>query len=141
MNFLNANRTFFINTQWFFQYTDDFEEGFTGPAYQWDIFGVLAISTGYFQDRLLPSLTMVYFVRNNSAALLPQITYRFTENFQATFGLAAFLGREQERPMPINGLAPVTERFGRNAYKSFIEPGLSVVRERDEIFLRIRYTF
>ena len=102
---------------------------------------MLAISTGYFQDRLLPSLTMVYFVRNNSAAFLPQITYRFTENFQATFGLAAFMGREQEVTMPINGLAPVTERFGRNAYKSFIEPGLAVVRERDEMFLRIRYTF
>jgi hypothetical protein len=35
----------------------------------------------------------------------------------------------------------VSERFGRNAYKSFIEPGLAVVRERDELFLRIRYTF
>jgi len=141
VNFMNANRTFFINTQWFFQYTDDFQRGFTGPLYQWDIFGVLAISTGYFQDRLLPSLTMVYFVRNNSFAVLPQVTYRFTENFQATFGLAAFAGREQERVMPINGLAPVQERFGRNAYKTFVEPGLAVVRERDEIFLRIRYTY
>ena len=141
VNFMNANRTFFINTQWFVQYTDDFQKGFTGPLYQWDIFGVLAISTGYFQDRLLPSLTMVYFVRNNSFAILPQVTYRFTENFQASVGVAAFAGREQERVMPINGLAPVQERFGRNAYKSFVEPGLAVVRERDEIFLRVRYTF
>jgi hypothetical protein len=141
VNFLNANRTFFINTQWFVQYVDDFQKGFTGPLYQWDIFGVLAISTGYFQDRLLPSLTLVYFVRNNSFAVLPQVTYRFTENFQATFGLAAFAGREQEVVMPINGLGPVQERFGRNAYKSFVEPGLALVRERDELFLRIRYTF
>jgi hypothetical protein len=140
VNFLNANRTFFINTQWFFQYTDEFRESFSS-GYQWDIFGVLAIATGYFQDRLLPSLTLVYFVRNNSFAVLPQVTYRFTENFQATFGLAAFAGREQERVMPINGLAPGGQRFGRNAYKTFIEPGLAVVRERDEIFLRIRYTF
>jgi hypothetical protein len=43
--------------------------------------------------------------------------------------------------MPLNGLAPVGERFGRNAYKSFVEPGLALVRERDEIFLRIRYSF
>jgi hypothetical protein len=141
VNFMNANRTFFINTQWFVQYVDDFEKGFTGPLYQWDIFGVLAISTGYFQDRLLPSLTLVYFVRNNSFAVLPQVTYRFTENFQASFGLAAFAGREQEVVMPLNGLAPVGERFGRNAYKSFVEPGLALVRERDEIFLRIRYSF
>ena len=86
VNFMNANRTFFINTQWFVQYVDGFQKGFTGPLYHWDIFGVLAISTGYFQDRLLPSLTMVYFVRNNSFAVLPQVTYRFTENFQASVG-------------------------------------------------------
>jgi hypothetical protein len=140
VNFLNANRTFFINTQWFFQYTDEFEDSYSG-GYQWDIFGVLAISTGYFQDRLIPSLTLVYFVRNNSFAVLPQITYRFTENFQASFGIAAFAGREEARTMPINGLAPVGERFGRNAYDTFTEPGLAVVRERDELYLRIRYSF
>jgi hypothetical protein len=140
VNFLNANRTFFINSQWFFQYTDEFKESYSG-GYQWDIFGVLAISTGYFQDRLIPSLTLVYFVRNNSFAVLPQVTYRFTENFQASFGIAAFAGREQERVMPINSLAPVSERFGRNAYKTFTEPGLAAVRERDELYLRIRYTF
>jgi len=140
VNFMNANRTFFINTQWFFQYTDEFRSSYSS-GYQWDIFGVLAIATGYFQDRLLPSLTLVYFVNGNSFAVLPQVTYRFTENFQASFGLAAFAGREQERVMPLNGIAPVGQRFGRNAYKTFIEPGLAVVRERDEIFLRIRYTF
>jgi hypothetical protein len=140
VNFMNANRTFFINTQWFFQYTDEFQKSYTG-GYQWDVFGVLAISTGYFQDRLLPSLTAVYFVRNSSAAVLPQVTYRFTENFAASVGLAVFSGREQTRTMPLTGLAPASERFGRNAYDSFFEPGLSLVRERDEIFLRLRYTF
>jgi len=140
VNFLNANRTFFINTQWFFQYTDEFRESFAA-GYQWDVFGVLSIATGYFQDRLLPSLTVVYFLRNDSFAVLPQITYRFTENFQATFGIAAFAGREEERVMPLNGLAPGGQRFGRNAYSSFIEPGLAAVRERDELYLRIRYTF
>ena len=28
VNFLNANRTFFINTQWFFQYTDQFKASY-----------------------------------------------------------------------------------------------------------------
>jgi hypothetical protein len=140
INFLNANRTFFFNTQWFFQYTDEFRSSYSG-GYQWDIFGVFAMSTGYFQDRLLPSLTLVYFVNGNSFAVLPQVTYRFTENFQASFGIAAFAGRTQERVMPLNGLAPVGARFGRNAYKSFTESGLAAVRERDEIFLRIRYSF
>ena len=39
------------------------------------------------------------------------------------------------------GLGPAGARFGRNAYKSFTESGLAAVRERDEIYLRIRYTF
>jgi hypothetical protein len=140
VNFLNANRTFFFNTQWFFEYQSGYRRGFLndGPL---DIFGVFAVSTGYFQDRLLPSLVAVYFVRNNSLAVLPEVTYRFTEDFQITFGIAVFAGREQERPMPINELATVGERFGRNAYKTSVENGLAVIRERDEVFLRIRYTF
>jgi hypothetical protein len=140
INFLNANRTFFFNTQWFVQYTDGWNRGYTidGP---WDVFGVVSVGTGYFQDRLLPSLTVVYFVMNNSLAFLPDITYRFTENFQATFGIAAFMGREEERPMQIDEFAIVGSRFGRNAYKSSVENGLAVIRERDEIFLRLKYTF
>ena len=140
VNFLNANRTFFINSQWFVQYTDPFKSSYSG-GYDWDIFGVVAIATGYFQDRLLPSLTLVYFVRGNSFAVLPQITYRFTENFQASFGLAGFAGREEARVAPIAGLAPASQRFGRHSQDTFVESGLAAVRERDEIYLRIRYTF
>jgi hypothetical protein len=140
VNFLNANHTFFINTQWFFEYQDGYRRGFNNDG-PWDIFGVLFIGTGYFQDRLLPGLTLVYFVRNNSFAVLPEVTYRFTENFSATFGVAAFGGREQERVMPINEISTASERFGRNAYKSSVQNGLAVIRERDEIFLRVKYTF
>jgi hypothetical protein len=140
VNFLNANRTFFFNTQWFFEYQSGYRKGFLndGPL---DIFGVFAVSTGYFQDRLLPSLVAVYFVRNNSLAVLPEVTYRFTENFQITFGIAVFAGREQERVMALDEISIVGDRFGRNAYKTSVENGLAVIRERDEIFLRIRYTF
>ena len=140
VNFLNANRTFFFNTQWFFEYQDDYGRGFLndGPL---DIFGVFAVSTGYFQDRLLPSIVVVYFVRNNSFAVLPEVSYRFSENFSATFGIAAFAGRDQLRRAPINDLAIVTDSFGRNAYRTSVQNGLAVIRERDEIFLRIKYTF
>jgi len=140
VNFLNANRTFFINSQWFFQYADDYQKATAGDG-PWNIFGVLAISTGYFQDRLLPSLTLVYFVNNNSFAVLPSVTYRFNESFSATFGLAGFSGRSVKRDAAINSAGPVGARFGRAQEKTFTDPGLSVIRERDEIFLRIRYTF
>jgi hypothetical protein len=140
VNFLNANRTFFINTQWFFQYIEGFEQSFTTDG-SWNIFGVLAISTGYFQDRLLVSMVGVYFVMNNSMAFLPQVTYRFNDAFSASVGVAAFAGHESSRVAALSSLAPEGERFGRNANDAFVENGLSVVRERDEIFLRVRYTF
>jgi hypothetical protein len=139
VNFLNANRTFFVNTQWFVQYVDGWEKGMSvdGP---WSFFGVFAIATGYFQDRLLSSLTLVYFVNNNSFAVLPQLTYRYTENFSVSFGVAAFAGRDKNQRMPINPIL-AGNGFGRHANSSFVENGLSVIRERDEIYLRLRYTF
>ncbi len=141
INFLNANRTFFFNSQWFFQYREDLTQGHvaTGP---WNFFFTFSISTGYFQDRLLPSMTFVYDMKSNSGAWLPQITYRFTENFSATFGLGVFQGRWKEADGPINDpAAGAVNRIGKDSQKQFFEPGLSAVRERDEIFMRLRYTF
>jgi hypothetical protein len=77
------------------------------------------VSTGYFQDRLLPSVTFVYDFRSNSGAVLPEVTYRFTENFSASFGLAGFFGRYEKKEAPLFSSAPtratwrtVSRRFG-----------------------------
>jgi hypothetical protein len=139
VNFLNANRTFFINTQWFFQYIDGYGRAFTnnGPL---NVLAVLTINTGYFDDRLQPALTLVYDFGSNSAAVLPQVTYRYTSNFSATFGLAVFEGRQEPRQMAFVPTV-LSNRVGRHAYQDFVENGLSAVRDRDEIFMRIRYTF
>jgi hypothetical protein len=139
INFLNQNRTFFFNSQWFFQYVDDYVKGFTsnGP---WNMLATFTVSTGYFQDRLLPSVTFVYDFRSNSGAVLPEVTYRFTENFSASFGLAGFFGRYEKKEAPLFS-SSIDNRVGRGAYKSYVENGLSAVRERDEAYLRIRYTF
>jgi hypothetical protein len=139
VNFLNPNRTLFFNSQWFFQYINGYRQSYTvdGP---FNVLFTFTVQTGYSQDRLLPSVTWVYDVRSVSGGILPQVSYRFTENFSATVGLNTFWGRWQERQMPI---APVSldNRVGSGAYSSFQENGLSVVRDRDEVFLRIRYTF
>ena len=68
------------------------------------------------------------------------MTYRFTENFSAAVGLAGFFGSFQKREAPLyeNSL---DNRVGRGAYNSFVENGLAAIRERDELWLRIRYTF
>jgi hypothetical protein len=139
VNFLNANRTFFVTTQWFMQYLDGYRKGMpaTGP---YNVLAILNVSTGYFQDRLIPDVTFVYDVQSNSGAVLTSLDYRFTENFSAGFGIAAFAGRFQERTA---ALTPVSldNRVGPGAYKSHVQNGLSVIDERDEFFMRVRYTF
>jgi hypothetical protein len=139
VNFLNANRTFFINTQWFIQYIAGYQSSFTdnGPL---NVLAVLSIMTGYFDDRLEPGLTMVYDFNSGSGAVIPQVTYKYTSNFSATFGISVFAGREQPRVMALYPTV-VANRAGRNAYNDFVENGISAVRDRDEIFLKLRYTF
>ncbi|MDJ0865008.1 MAG: hypothetical protein QNK03_02795 [Myxococcota bacterium] len=140
INFLNDNRTFFFNTQIFIQYVSDYQKGFTsnGP---WNFLATFAVNTGYFRDRLQPSLTFVYDHQSVSAAGLPRITYRFTSNFAATIGFNFFWGQFQNRAMPVSQLGRIDNQTGRRAYRQGVENGLALVRERDEMFLRIRYTF
>ncbi len=116
-----------------------YERGFTsnGP---FNVLATFSVSTGYFQDRLLPSVTFVYDFGSVSGAILPEVTYRLTENFSASVGMAGFFGSFQKRVAPLyqNSL---DNRAGRGDYRSFVENGLAAIRERDELWLRIRYTF
>ena len=140
INFLNANRTFFINSQWFFQYRQGWNDQFQsiGP---WNVLATFAIFTGYFQDRLNPQLIFVYDFRSVSGGALPQVNYRFSENFSITVGVSLFWGEDRLVPMGINPIAPAGPRGGANPYTVGIQPGLSIVRDRDEAFLILRYTF
>jgi hypothetical protein len=140
ITFLNPNRTFFYNSQVFFQYISNYRSGFTsnGP---FNMLGTFTVQTGYFQDRLLPGVTFVYDINSNSGAALPSITYRFTESFSATVGMNFFWGRWEFEDQPIAPLGTIGSEVGKLAYQDGVENGLAVVRERDELFLRIRYTF
>jgi hypothetical protein len=140
INFLNPGRTFFFNSQVFFQYITSYKDGFTvnGP---FNMLGTFTIQTGYFQDRLLPGVTFVYDLNSRSGAALPQLTYRFTENFSASVGMNFFFGRFETVDTPIAPLGVIGNEAGRDAYKDGAENALAVVRERDEAYLRLRYTF
>ena len=140
INFLNANRTFFFNSQWFFQYIGNYNKAMTGNG-PYNILGTFTVQTGYFQDRLLPSVTFVWDMRSDSGAALPQLTYRFTENFSASFGLAAFWGRFQTKREQLVSQGLPGNKVGSQSYQAHVQNGLAVVNERDEIFLRIRYSF
>jgi len=141
INFLNANRTFFFNSQWFFQYLMNYDKGFATTTGPFNVLFTFAFFTGYFQDRLLPQMVTVYDFRSQSGGFLPSIEYRFNERFSVTFGISYFIGRGQYIPMPLRGLSPVTNRSGKHAYEDGAEFLISNIRNRDEAFLRIRWTF
>jgi hypothetical protein len=140
INFLNANRTFFINTQWFFQYVDGYRDSFpsNGP---FNVLATLRVETGYFRDRLSPGFTVVYDFNSASGAMIPEIGYRFTENFSANLSVAWFWGRFQSVTPPINQVSDPPFRGGRHAQVDWVEEGLSPVRDRDEVSMILRYTW
>jgi len=140
INFLNSNRTFFFNTQWFFQYITDWEKGFVenGP---WNVLATFSVQTGYWQDRLNPSLTVVYDFQSVSGAGIPELTYLYSSNFSISIGMAMFFGRPEAKDPPILNIGDDPNRVGRHAEDVFVENGLSVIRQRDEVYLRVRYTF
>jgi hypothetical protein len=140
INFLNPGRTIFFNTQWFLQYIDDYGENFysNGPL---NVLGTLTAFTGYHQDRLMFFGTLVYDVRSRSGALLPSVTYRFNESFSASLGVNVFFGRSEWRDAPVNELRPALNRTGNHAYEDSVQNALSALRERDELYLLLRYTF
>jgi len=140
VNFINPNRTLFINSQWFFQYRRGVKKGFGGNG-PFNALATLTMFTGYFQDRLNPSVTFVHDMQSASGGVLPSIAYRFTENFQATIGLAMFYGREQRADIASNGIGPPGNQQGDWAYQGGAQNGISIVRDRDEVYLRLRYTF
>jgi hypothetical protein len=140
VNFINPGRTIFFNSQWFFQYIPGYHNGFwaNGPL---SVLATLTAQTGYHQDRLLVTTTFVYDFLSTSGGLLPSITYRFTENLSATVGLNTFFGRQQLVKAPINEIRPALNRVGADSQSDAVENGLSPVRDHDEIYMTLRYTF
>ena len=140
INFLNANRTFLFNTQVFFRWIDGYTRrgrfDANGPL---NVLGTFTIVTGYFQDRLQPAMTLVYDVYSASGGLLPQVSYRFTENFSSTFGLAVFWGNPDYRRLPVN--SPILLNQGGDFRSRDNYQILSALADRDEVFLTFRYTF
>jgi hypothetical protein len=140
IHFLNPNRTFLFNTQWFVNYVPEADGSFVagGPINTFFTFG---ISTGYYQDRMIPQLLTVYDIDSRSGAVMPSLEYRMTDSLSATLGVLWFFGRTQLVDMPVNEVAPVVNRVGHDAYRVGVDNGLSGIRKRDEIFLRLRWSF
>ena len=138
INFLNQNRTFFINSQVFFRYVPELDRSFdtNGPI---SVLATLAITTGYFQDRLTPTVVFVHDFRSTSGGIIGQLTYRATEVFSVTFGVLAFYGGPERNRIPQYPIALFDTDTNFNTRTRF--EGLSAISERDEVFVQVRYTF
>jgi len=140
VNFLNSNRTFLFNSQWFIRYINDYRRGgvyaVNGPL---SALGTFTIMTGYFQDRLLPSLTFVHDVRSTSGGILGQLTYRYSESFSATVGVSGFYGRPEPMQIPVNQI--ILNNNGGDFRARTKYDGVSPLAQQDEIFFSLRYTF
>jgi len=138
VNFLNANRTFFMNAQLFLGYLSDYNESYTmdGPL---NVLATFAVATGYFQDRLLTSFVIVHDFLSSSGGVLPQVTWRASQDFSISFGLAIFYGSPDYADVPLHQLFLANNGGNFRARNQY--GGLSVIEERDEVFLRVRYTF
>ena len=138
VNFLNANRTFFVNAQLFARYLPHHDSSYTtnGPL---TLLGTLAITTGYFQDRLLPSLVLVHDLRSASGGVIAQATYRFNEAFSVTFGVLGFYGGPENDPVPLHPVVLPNTTTNFQTRTRF--EGLSAIAERDEVFITLRHTF
>jgi hypothetical protein len=138
INFLNANRTFLLNTQLFTSYIGDYDNQMPreGP---WTFLWLFNIQTGYFQDRFLANAVVVFDINSQSAAFLPSVQYRLTENFSITVGASVFGGRFSSRKMPVNQLAAFDEDNLNDT--TYFENGVSPARDLDSFYARIRYTF
>lgn len=138
IHFLNPGRTFFLNSQVFLRYIAGHDSSFdvNGPL---SALGTFTILTGYYQDRLLPAFTWVHDLRSTSGGLVGQITYRFSESFSATVGARAFYGQPEGNRLPLHPIAQPDTQTDFDADTRY--EGLSAIAERDELFLRLRYTF
>jgi len=139
---LNRHRTFFLNAQVFVQAIPGWQDTFVsnGPVNALMTFSAF---TGYYQDRLIPGMQVVYDVNSESGAFLWSLGYRITQNFLLQIGLNAFWGSVQSIDSPVEPIGTTGVGIGRgmNSQQQFVENGLSAVRHRDEIFLRLRWTF
>jgi len=141
VNFLNESRTFFFNMQWFLEYLSSYRGGYprgfevNGP---FTALGTFTIQTGYFQDRLQPALTFVYDVATASGGIVFETAFRFTANLSLTLGVNGFYGQPQSWStyLALGALGESNQRWTTEKFDR-----LNAIRERDEAFARLRYTF
>ena len=138
INFLNPNRTFFINFQFFLNWlaTYDEDENFAARPHQLDGLVSLTFFTGYFQDRLNPRVTAIWFPMSGTYGMLTGVGYRWNERFSTSLGLNYFWGR---RNMARGNYFQFLRTTPYD--KSEVFRGTGAVQNRDVATMTFRYTW
>jgi hypothetical protein len=144
INFINPNRSFFINSQMFLRYIPDYHGGsdhkdgnYSAFAGRWTGLATFTAFTGYFQDRLSPRITLAYAWDTQTMAVLWGLGYRFSGNFTTGLSVSHFVGdagKVQRSYFPAS-------LFGDPKEYNEGQSGIAVVRNRDEARFTLRYSW
>jgi hypothetical protein len=145
-NFLNPNRSFFLNFQMFVRYLPNYQGGkrnndgmYNTAAGPFSTQMVLTFFTGYFQDRLAPRVSMVYWPLESQGAVLTGLSYRWNDAFSTSLGYSNFFGHvydAQGAYFPIAQYGSVEQYHG-----AILGRGAAPVMNRDQAEIRFRYTW
>jgi hypothetical protein len=144
-NFLNPNRSFFLNLQMFLRYLPGYEGGKRNGDGMYGSAGaqvtgniVFTFFTGYFQDRLSPRVSILYAPWESQGAVITGLSYRWNDAFSTSIGYTNFFGhlyKQQGAYFPISQYGSVQD------YNGPVLRGVAPVLYRDQADLRIRYTW
>jgi hypothetical protein len=145
-NFLNPNRSFFLNFQMFVRYLPNYVGGrrnndgmYQTAVGPFSTQMVLTFFTGYFQDRLAPRVSLVYWPLEQQAAAITGLSYRWNDAFSTSIGYSNFFGhvsQAQGAYFPIAQYGSVEQYNG-----AVLGRGAAPVLNRDQAELRFRYTW
>jgi hypothetical protein len=140
VNFLNANRTIFFNAQFFVRWIDGYTDKRLTPDGPFSLLSTLTFFTGFWQDRLLTSVTAIHELESNSGGLIVNFSYRMTENFSVSTGLTTFHGEPRSMRAPRTPIQ-ASSTLGNDYESRSRYNGLTPVSDREELYVIFRYTF
>lgn len=158
IKWLNPLRTFFISSQIFHTYwmdhDGDNQNGFMMDRHNWII--TFFIQGNYLRDRLTPQAFIVWEEHSGAWVSGFQAQYLLTQNWSIVGGIHAIWGSATENRHAIgpftgftlnraggtiDGQASAGGHRNPESVNGLAQEGIASLGERDEVFLRIRYSF
>ena len=144
-NFINPNRSFFMNLQMFLAYMPHYQGG---SLHQDGNYGVqrnqfsgnmvFTFFTGYFQDRLAPRVSVLYAPLESQGAVITGLSYRWNDAFITSLGYSNFFGHVYNQQ---GSYFPIAQYGSLETMQGATFRGVAPVINRDQAEVRFRYTW